>query len=319
MSTIHRFSTSLTVLVSFIFSIAATASTVSRVDVEPRRADVNKPVAVNLSFATEDVSCGLKVDWGNGKVDKVRVGKDHQLRPPYTLENVYSSTGSFKVVVTGEMLLRGLRSVGPCDVSVAHVVQVIDPLVEAKLAEERASRERLELAAKEAERIEKARQAEEEARKQEIAIAQQRERNEAEQRERASRTFTVLNSSSERVERLFMSLSGDNSWGSDRLGKNVLNKGQQTTFTLNSCGKWDVRVEFGDSTVTEVKNTELCAGRLNLTDANRIAEVRSQPSQSRQQAARTYCVVGGAGAPWCGLSWEQCSKVVAGLPLLSCR
>jgi len=162
------------------------AGTVSKVNIDPIRADINKSVSVKLQFASEDISCGLKIDWGNGKVERLRVGKDQQLKPPYLIENSYAAPGSFQVVLSGELIPRGLKTVLPCEVSFSGTVQVIDPVAEAKLAEERVQRERLEQEAKEAEQAEKKRLADEAASRRERAIAAQKERREAEERERAA-------------------------------------------------------------------------------------------------------------------------------------
>jgi hypothetical protein len=89
------------------FLSSSNAGTVSKVDIDPIRSDLNKAVSLKLQFSSEDISCGLKIDWGNGKVEKLRVGKDQQLKAPYLIENVYPAAGSFRVVVSGELIPEG--------------------------------------------------------------------------------------------------------------------------------------------------------------------------------------------------------------------
>jgi len=166
---------------------SSNAGTVSKVEIDPMRTDLNKSVSVKLQFASEDVSCGLKIDWGNGKVEKLRVGKDQQLKAPYLIENVYQAAGSFRVVVSGELIARGLKTLFPCDVSFSETLQITDPVVEARLAEEKAQREKLEREQKEAELAEKKRLAEEAALRRERALAAQKEERAAEEREKAAK------------------------------------------------------------------------------------------------------------------------------------
>jgi hypothetical protein len=163
------------------------AGTVTKVDIDPIKADVNKTVTLKLQFSSEEISCGLKLDWGNGRVERIRVGKDQQLKPPYLVEGSYSTAGNFQIAISGELIPRGLRTLGPCDVNFIRTINIIDPVIEARLAEEKAERERIEQAAKEAEQAEKKRLAEEAASRKERALAEQKERREAEERERAAK------------------------------------------------------------------------------------------------------------------------------------
>jgi hypothetical protein len=189
--------TSFAVTCSLFCLSSSNAGTVSKIEIDPMRADLNKSVSVKLQFASEDVSCGLKIDWGNGKVEKLRVGKDQQLKAPYLIENVYPVAGSFRVVVSGELIARGLKTLLPCDVSFSEILQVTDPVIEARLAEEKFQREKLEkeqreaeIAEKkrlaEAEIAEKKRLAEEAAARRERALAAQKEARAAEEREKAA-------------------------------------------------------------------------------------------------------------------------------------
>ena len=127
-----------------LFSLPAGANTVTRVAPSAQTAEPNKPFSLTFSFAENQgpVSCGLSVDWGDGKVERLRVGEGQQLTPPYTLEHTYANSGDYKIRIAGEAIVRGLRSVLPCDVKRETSLSVMDAAEAAKLAEAKAAEER---------------------------------------------------------------------------------------------------------------------------------------------------------------------------------
>ena len=155
---------------SALLAPAIHANTVTRVATSAQSAEINKPFSLTFSFAENQgpVGCGLVIDWGDGKTDKLRVGEGQQLQPPYTVEHVYAAPGEYKIRIGGEAIARGLRSVLACDVRREGTVAVIDPVEAARQAEARAVAER------------------ERRERQEAAERERRERQEADARQRAA-------------------------------------------------------------------------------------------------------------------------------------
>lgn len=88
------------------------------------------------------------------------------------------------------------------------------------------------------------------------------------------RTFTIVNHSSLTIRRVFVSPSGYQYWGSDRLGTYVLNPNYQFTVNLEP-GFYDVKlvdqdgdscvvgnVDFRNNDTTELTNVNLLACEL---------------------------------------------------------
>jgi hypothetical protein len=131
------------------------------------RVEVGKPheIALPLPGDPNSVSCGVKVDWGDGSSDRYRAGKDLQLKPPFNIQHSYTKPGIYNLAIEGETSVRGLNTVGACDIKLRRTIEAYDPVEEArKLAQEKEQRE--------------AQEKEAEARKvaQEKASAEQRER-----------------------------------------------------------------------------------------------------------------------------------------------
>ncbi len=70
----------------------------------------------NLSTA----ACGVEVILGDGREEKLRL----EGREKRTLEHVYAQDGTYLARLRGELFVRGLRTVPPCDVDEAVRVQV---------------------------------------------------------------------------------------------------------------------------------------------------------------------------------------------------
>ena len=134
-----------------VMSFTVCANTVSKITTSSQTAEPSKPVSLTFTFANSQtaIACGLAIDWGDGKIEKLRVGEGQQLPPPYAVEHTYSSPGEYKIRVNGEAIIRGLRSVFPCDVKRETALTVIDANDAAKLADSKTV-ETKELGVKEA-------------------------------------------------------------------------------------------------------------------------------------------------------------------------
>lgn len=112
---------------------SASAQTMKAINLEPGDKLINQGVNISIDFTSEKKPwCGLRVDWGNGKTQPVRVGHDGDEGAPTSpikLSNTYNTPGKYNIIVKGELLVRGLTGTAlPCEVktSAAEVV-VIDP------------------------------------------------------------------------------------------------------------------------------------------------------------------------------------------------
>lgn len=186
MNQFNKFIVISTVACAACTSFGALANTVSNITPSAQTAEPNKPFSLTFTFAGNQASvgCGLVIDWGDGKIEKFRVGEGQQLLPPYTVEHTYTAPGDYKVKISGELIARGLRTVGPCDVKREGTVAVIDPIEAAKQAEAKAAAERERRERQEAEA--QARKERAEAQRAEAAAraakeAEERTKREAEQ------------------------------------------------------------------------------------------------------------------------------------------
>ena len=141
--------------VVFVFAnlFLANAYSNSTAKIEPSMVnpEIGKPYVLNFTFADTGVGCGMAIDWGDGKIDRLRFGEEYQIKPPYSVQHTYNSEGQFTIKINGELLIRGLRSVLPCDVKNERIVKVLDPVLVLRQAEEKAIadaqlKERLEAA-----------------------------------------------------------------------------------------------------------------------------------------------------------------------------
>lgn len=165
-----------TLALSAALAFPALANTVSRITPGTVSPELNKPFSLNFTFAenSSSVSCGLTIDWGDGKVDRLRVGEGQQLMPPYTTEHTYAAAGDYRIRISGETIIRGVRSVLPCNVRQELAVKVADPVEVARLAAIKEAQER------ERQEQERQRREQEEARKAEVAARLAREAAERE-------------------------------------------------------------------------------------------------------------------------------------------
>jgi hypothetical protein len=121
----------------FLFQ-SASAQTMKAINLEAGDKLINQGVNISIDFTSEKKPwCGLRVDWGNGKSQPVRVGHDGDEGAPTSpikLSNTYNTPGKYNIIVKGELLVRGLTGTAlPCEVktSAAEVV-VIDPVADSQ-------------------------------------------------------------------------------------------------------------------------------------------------------------------------------------------
>jgi len=117
---------------------SASAQTMKAINLEAGDKLINQAVNISIDFTSEKKPwCGLRVDWGNGKSQPVRVGHDGDEGAPTSpikLSNTYTTAGKYNIIVKGELLVRGLTGTAlPCEVktSAAEVV-VIDPVADSQ-------------------------------------------------------------------------------------------------------------------------------------------------------------------------------------------
>ena len=115
---------------------SASAQTMRAINLEPGDKLINQGVSISIEFTSEKKPwCGLRVDWGNGKSQPVRVGHDGDEGAPTSpikLSNTYNTAGKYNISVKGELLVRGLTGTAlPCETKAnsAEVV-VIDPVAD---------------------------------------------------------------------------------------------------------------------------------------------------------------------------------------------
>ena len=134
-------------IVALMFTplLSLKAGIVSKVETTEDIYEVNKEFSITLKFANNanSIACGVMIDWGDGKVERFRVGDGQQIPPPYKISHYYSTPENYKMRIVGEALIRGLRSVPACGVALEGVVQVVDPVVVARNAQEKAEADKV--------------------------------------------------------------------------------------------------------------------------------------------------------------------------------
>jgi hypothetical protein len=70
--------------------------------------------------------------------------------------------------------------------------------------------------------------------------------------------FKIQNASPEAINEIFINISTESNWGSDRLGSNVLLPGDSITIELRSCVN-DIRVVFKSGRAIERRHVDICA------------------------------------------------------------
>ena len=77
--------------------------------------DFKTPYKIQLDFKDQNVTgCGIKIDWGDGKTDRYRIGEGQEITSPYQILHQYETVGEKQVVLSGEIIFRGLNTNFPC-------------------------------------------------------------------------------------------------------------------------------------------------------------------------------------------------------------
>lgn len=79
-----------------LLAISVQAQTLSGVKVEPAAAKVGEAVKITVSFEpNETPNCGLRIHFGDGQVEKVKINKASEM--PYVITRSYAAAGQYKV------------------------------------------------------------------------------------------------------------------------------------------------------------------------------------------------------------------------------
>jgi hypothetical protein len=127
-------------LVGAIVFQPAFAQTMNSLNIDPGEKLLNQSIRVSIDFTSEKKpACGLRVNWGDGRSQTLRVGHDGEEgapTSPINLNIIYGSPGKYNIEIKGEYLRRGLGSVGACDVKAnAVTVAVVDSETDQKYIE----------------------------------------------------------------------------------------------------------------------------------------------------------------------------------------
>ena len=119
-------------LITLIAFLPVKAGVISKIEIGENKIEIDKEFALTLQFANNSsaIACGLQIDWGDGKVERFRVGEGQQIPPPYKINHTYSSPNTYKLRINGELLIRGLRSLPACEVKREGTLTVVDPVAE---------------------------------------------------------------------------------------------------------------------------------------------------------------------------------------------
>ena len=131
------------------------ANTVTKIAASSDNAEIDKVFTLTFTFAdnSKPIACGMKIDWGDGKTDRLRFGDGQQVLPPYTIEHTYTSAGQYKLQINGDLISRGLKTVFGCDVKREGALTVFDPIEVARQAQEKAALEKTKLEQLQAQQI----------------------------------------------------------------------------------------------------------------------------------------------------------------------
>src|SRR5262245_13948635 len=75
---------------------------------------------------------------------------------------------------------------------------------------------------------------------------------------RGKATVKIINQSKWEIHHVFLSSSGDDSWGPDQLEDQILAKGDSLTLTHISCDLYDVKVVDEDGDECVIEEVDLC-------------------------------------------------------------
>lgn len=136
-----RFASTVIIILLYIFQ-PVFGQTIKSINIEGTNYLINRSININIDFTSDKKPwCGLRVDWGNGKSQPVRVGHDGFAEgaptSPIKVSNTYNSAGKYIISVKGELLVRGLTGGAlPCEVMAAPVeISIVDPETDTKYIE----------------------------------------------------------------------------------------------------------------------------------------------------------------------------------------
>ncbi len=94
------------------------------------RGRVNEDFAFQITLRStgQMAYCGLRIDYGNGSVQDVRIESDAGLTQ--SLQARYASPGRYTITARGRTLVRGLKTLAACSGEKSFTVNVSDPAVE---------------------------------------------------------------------------------------------------------------------------------------------------------------------------------------------
>lgn len=116
--------------VLFVAAGVAQAQEMLAVQAEPRQAVIDTPVQLKVDFHLQGYAnplCGIEINFGDGTVRKVRIGENGERDFPYAATHTYAQQGAYQVTVSGAFVVRGLRSVAPCNGKALNTTVTVSP------------------------------------------------------------------------------------------------------------------------------------------------------------------------------------------------
>lgn len=90
---------------------ASAAQTLTGFKLDAPQATVGRPITATIDFeVTNNVFCGVRIDWGDGIGDELKIDKPTKI--PYVVSHTYSKAGDFLVTVKPEKVTSHLRCLG---------------------------------------------------------------------------------------------------------------------------------------------------------------------------------------------------------------
>ena len=117
-----------TLLLSLVCS-AAMAQTLTGFKLDAPQGTVGQAVKATIDFeVTNNVFCGVRIDWGDGFGDELKIDKPTKI--PYLVSHTYTKAGDFLVTVKPEKVTSHLRCTGK-DLSTKFKVSAPAPVAAA--------------------------------------------------------------------------------------------------------------------------------------------------------------------------------------------
>ncbi len=90
---------------------ASIAQTLTGFKLDTSQATVGQPIKATIDFeVTANVFCGVRIDWGDGIGDELKIDKPTKI--PYAISHTYSKAGDYLVTVKPEKVTSHLRCLG---------------------------------------------------------------------------------------------------------------------------------------------------------------------------------------------------------------